>query len=66
MLQGKNKRCRPWYSWLVENKALGIYAKTLGIYAKVLGIYAKTLGIYAEALGIYAKFNDINISPFAI
>ena len=27
MSQGKNKCCRPWYSWPVENKALGIYAK---------------------------------------
>ena len=42
MLQGKNKRCRPWYSWLVENKALGFATETLGFAMKALG-FATTI-----------------------
>jgi hypothetical protein len=51
MLHGKNKRCRAWYSWSVENKALGFATKTLGFATKALGFATKALGFAMKALG---------------
>jgi hypothetical protein len=43
MLPTKNIACRPWYSWLVENKALGFANKALGFANKALGFANKKL-----------------------
>ena len=46
MLQSKKKRCRPWYSWLVEKEALGFYDILLDFYEVTLDFYDILLDFY--------------------
>ena len=46
MLQGKNKLCRHWYSWPVENEALDFYDILLDFYEVTLDFYDSLLDFY--------------------
>jgi hypothetical protein len=50
MLPGKNKRCRAWCSWAVENEALDFADKALDFADSALGFADKTLDFADSAL----------------